>query len=396
MSEEQVMVNNEPVQKKSRVFTRDSNIELLRIICMIFIIAHHFSCHNGFTFLSTDLTFNRFFTYDFLYSGGKIGVDVFVLITGFFMYKSESLHFDRVLKLWTQLFTINFLIYIVFVLCGQVEFTWLGLLENMLPISFEKAWFVSAFFVLTLLTPALNVMIKYTTQKRHLILIIVGFILWVLIPTFIFEKTYFFSNWEYNSIIWFMFLYVVGAYIAKYVVNKAKLPGWGYLLISFGIFLITLGITIGFGFLSSTVGKEGAENFWFTYERQLFEMESLPVFLISVLLLIGFSKIKLGSNKVINFISATTFGIYLIHDNTIFRTWMWHDVVRGAEYQNDPKIVLVALIAIIAVFVACSAIEIIRQQTLERLYKKPLEKLGARIDNAIHESMPDKQIIQEK
>lgn len=123
-------------------------------------------------------------------------------------------------------------------------------------------------------------------------------------------------------------------------------------------------------------------------------MQTVPVLLMSVLLLMGFSKLKIGNNKVINFISATTFGIYLIHDNDIFRVWLWHDVVRGASYQDDPKLILIAIVSIIVIFIACGAIEFIRQLTIEKLYKKPIEALGARIDSAMHEAMPDKQITK--
>lgn len=62
---------------------RYSNIELLRIISMILIVAHHFSVHGGFDFSSTSFSVNRLYI-QFLAMGGKIGVDIFCYYFGIF------------------------------------------------------------------------------------------------------------------------------------------------------------------------------------------------------------------------------------------------------------------------------------------------------------------------
>ena len=49
---------------------RKSNIELLRIISMIIIIAHHYAVHGGFNFSTQNITINRLWI-QFLTLGGE-------------------------------------------------------------------------------------------------------------------------------------------------------------------------------------------------------------------------------------------------------------------------------------------------------------------------------------
>lgn len=49
---------------------RRSNIELLRIISMLFILAHHFSVHGGFDVLKESVSLNRIWV-QFLQMGEK-------------------------------------------------------------------------------------------------------------------------------------------------------------------------------------------------------------------------------------------------------------------------------------------------------------------------------------
>ena len=77
--------------------TRESSFELLRIFAMFMIVAHHLSVHGvqQVSFDSRYLSytngsfFNQLFTC-FLIPGGKVGVALFFMITGFFMCRKEN------------------------------------------------------------------------------------------------------------------------------------------------------------------------------------------------------------------------------------------------------------------------------------------------------------------
>ena len=73
---------------------RNSNLELLRIIAMLFIVAHYFSIHGfGSSGSFDEMNFiiansNNYLIY-FLDMLGKIGVDVFVIISAYSMINSK-------------------------------------------------------------------------------------------------------------------------------------------------------------------------------------------------------------------------------------------------------------------------------------------------------------------
>ena len=65
---------------------RESNFELLRIVSMLFIVAAHFSLYNDF---DGGMLLGNQFIYSFFRCGGKLGVFLFLLITGYFMINSN-------------------------------------------------------------------------------------------------------------------------------------------------------------------------------------------------------------------------------------------------------------------------------------------------------------------
>lgn len=62
---------------------RNSNIEILRIISMLFIVISHYTVHNGVINASLPLGINR--TLLEITTLGNIGVILFVIISGYFM-----------------------------------------------------------------------------------------------------------------------------------------------------------------------------------------------------------------------------------------------------------------------------------------------------------------------
>lgn len=81
---------------------RESNIELLRIISMLMIVSAHFAAHgimkinseNSYVDWINASPFNQNFIM-MLIPGGKVGVGLFFVITGFFLGRSGNRRHDK-------------------------------------------------------------------------------------------------------------------------------------------------------------------------------------------------------------------------------------------------------------------------------------------------------------
>ena len=79
---------------------RDSGLELLRIVAMLLIVCHHFSVHSALP-LGGNYTGSHPFNVlwaQWLAFGGKLGVDIFVMISGYFLI-AKCAHLKSLLRL---------------------------------------------------------------------------------------------------------------------------------------------------------------------------------------------------------------------------------------------------------------------------------------------------------
>ena len=119
-------------------------------------------------------------------------------------------------------------------------------------------------------------------------------------------------------------------------------------------------------------------------------MKTLPSLVISVLLFVGFSRLRMGPNKFINTVASATFGVYLIHENRFVRPFLWDTVLRNPSYANSGLLVPHTLWAIAAVFIVCTVIELVRIRVIEKSYMPAVEKLAAFIDRKLRSLAPEK------
>ena len=103
---------------------RSSNFELLRILTMLCIIAHHYVVNSGITEKITQsnvLQWNSVFALIFGW-GGKTGINVFVLITGYFMCKSK-ISLKKFLGIFFEIEFYEIVFYVFFISVGYESFS---------------------------------------------------------------------------------------------------------------------------------------------------------------------------------------------------------------------------------------------------------------------------------
>ncbi len=143
---------------------RKSNIELLRVLAMILIVAHHVAVHSDFGFPTDLITFNKLWI-QFIELGGKIGVNIFVLISGYFGVVARSIKPQKAIKLWLQIFTYSVVFFLISLKFLGEAFSLKTMIKDFLPITYSNWWFASTYFVLYLLSPFLNRFLNSLDKK---------------------------------------------------------------------------------------------------------------------------------------------------------------------------------------------------------------------------------------
>lgn len=116
-----------------------------------------------------------------------------------------------------------------------------------------------------------------------------------------------------------------------------------------------------------------------------FEMQKLPILIISVLLFLGFSKLNIGSIKLINIVSSATFGVYLIHDNAYVKEFLWQTLFKNASYAYSDMLIPYSMLVIIIVYLTCTVIELIRIYLIEKKYMSWVNNVSAKIEEKIND-----------
>ena len=336
--------------------TRNSNLEILRIIAMIFIIAFHLSRHgfDGIDFVLSNP--NSYFLY-FLGIFGRIGVDIFVLISAYFMIKSRFT-FRKLLLLGGEVYfySIIFLVIFTLFLTPVMPITIMDIIKSILPIS-HAYWFITDYIALMLISPFLNILLTKLSKQEYLKLLLLLFLVWCVYPTITGD------NFTYSEMIFFIVLYIIGGFIRLHVdIDKLSMKK---LVVIFSIsIIITYILFTTFASIDSL-----SQLAMFNKETSIFKkVYSLPVVTGSISLLLIFLKRKEFSNKNINYISGSVLGVYLIHSNFLFSPYLWTKFIHIQTYFNSTNLIIISIISIILVYIICTIIDIMRRLTVEKLW----------------------------
>lgn len=200
---------------KQAINIRQSNAELLRLVCMFMIVLLHFT---GYVMYPGELsivprTWDEAF---FLYGRGFIivGVNCFVLLSGYFLIKPSWRSF-------VHLFA-TFSFYAFFIALLELRTLDYSVLHSIvyvlkytiLPFSSCHYWFLSCYLVLYFLSPILNAGIESMQKMQFKLLIVVLTILNVFVGN-ICQNEY--VNLTGYNVMQFIYCYLLGGYIRRYL-----------------------------------------------------------------------------------------------------------------------------------------------------------------------------------
>ncbi len=277
--------------------------------------------------------------------GGSLGNDTFVLLSGYFLVNSSGINYRRLFALWIRIFFYSVLFYGVFVFAGLEVFSLKTMLKVMMPITKNGAdlWFAGAYFVMYLIHPYINVMIRGMNREEYTKFITAIILYWSIIPML--TKSSFGANHTIN----FICLYCFAAYIRLYAPDfrGKKYIAWGALCILLDFLSIVVMDIV-------SVKIKIISVYYFVGMMR-------PVTLFAcVCLLAGFRELDIPNSKIINLMASATFGVYLIHDNIFVRPFLWRTLFKNATFQDSPYLIPYSIAVILTVYICCTVIELIR------------------------------------
>lgn len=334
--------------------TRGSNLELLRILCMLLIIGDHLTGQSGIADYTTLLSS---FAFCLIGCGSRIACSVFVLIGGWFLceqpYKTR-----RPLSLWLSLWLYTVPVTLLCKLAG-LDVSWGALRWAAFPASTRQLWFISDYLLLLLCVPLLNRLLRGLSRPAHR-----GLLAVLAVPLIVYP-TLFGENGAVSDTAWmFLYEYLLIAYLRRWPDNRlAHLLQHRAAALGLGLGLPLLN-TILRAVLETSGLTDGKAFQYMAYYRTA--LGALPNLLAALALFYLFKGLDLGCVRWVNAMAGTTLGVYILHQVSAFRGFLWNGLLQAEAHHGS---VGYTLLAILAVFLGCAAVDALRTA----LVMRPLE-----------------------
>lgn len=339
---------------------RQSGIELLRIIAMLQIIYLHLYQYGGLRAGSANAGDLQKLTTVFIWSFCRAPVDLFIMITGYFMITAK---FDinkttkRALTTYGAMIFYSIGISVIFFLITPELVNTASVAKAFFPLTSKTWYFLSNYIVILLLSPFINRMLVTLTKKEYLYFVGIVFFVMSIWSTLagveglnkVFKIDKVVDPYYGKSMAGFLLFYFIGGYLRLFVPQKKNEDGKTEVKIKYLIFFVILCIVdMGLNYTFSEYGK-------------VCGMFNNPLVVFESVFLILFFRDFNFSSKLVNTIAGTTLGVYTIHEHPFVRKWLWGVInLKNEALYDTPLYIILAILACVAIFVGCGCIELIR------------------------------------
>ena len=331
---------------------RQSNFELLRILAIVSVVVSHISWH-GFSTPSHAYSYidgivNRVILQ--CLNIGSLGVDIFIMISGFFLIKSsKGIDLKKIMNLIAIVWFYSVVIYLI--LGPGISGAWSEILHAILPITYGSNWFVTVYIITYLLSPYINKSLMFCDEKekrKKIFLILIGTMLffWSFTHTFLMTECF------ASDVPIFLMLYIIGGYLRLYGQEySTRILTTCFIVLSLiWILLPILANLSGILYVQEHITYFYAKN-------------SLLTISISAVCVLLFSKLRITSAW-INRIAKYAFPIYLISDNYWVRIWIYSDVLKCRDFSNSQMLLFIILVDSLIIVLSCIVIDCMRTKIL--------------------------------
>lgn len=332
---------------------RQSGIELLRIIAVTLITAHHLVVHSGYPLFNEPISVRRLFFQMCLSSFGKIGITLFLLISLWFLVDREQTVKKSCRRIWLlerELLFWSFVGLAMQYVDNPKSVDADVWLDAIFPITRNEWWYATSYVILLLLLPFLLVGLRKMGRQIHKKFCIVLLGLWGilnLVPGASLDI--------YINVIGFVYVTILFTYYKWYMApisNKCA------------ILLMVVGglIIFGWNLLLSVVWRIWNMNpdRILNYINPVQKEWALPILAISFGVFVLFTRLHFSS-RIVNRCAQSAFAVYLITEQHYFRDEiLWRYITLGGIYRSRYAIGI-ALVVVIGIVAAAIMLDFVRQ-----------------------------------
>ncbi|MBR2937941.1 MAG: acyltransferase [Oscillospiraceae bacterium] len=335
---------------------RQSNIELLRIITICGVVILHYNGNVAFSLVAEGSA--NYYLLQFLEILFICAVNLFVLISGYFLYNTNSRKAIKAVELVAQVILIGVAKYLANVIFFHAPLSLTSLVGAAIP----NNYFVTLYLTVYLLSPYVNIGLKKLSDKQFTVLLALCLALFSVWPTildmvcaiigFHFNGMYPIgsggSQYGYNFLN-FMLMYLLGAYLRRKPVGKALWDGVGL--------VICLVVLMLWQMFYPAIARAYCNPF---------------VIAVAVFVFRLFAHLRFSS-KLVNTLAKGAFTCFLFHDFCL-----WHLGVEKVANRSLPILFGHILISVSLIFLVSWVIWKVYDWVTKPLFSllaKPLSKL---------------------
>ena len=294
---------------------RQINLEILRILCMLFIVVGHIGGRSG-------IESSSFATI------ALHAVNCFVLISGYFLITSKF-KIERVLRVILETIFYTFTITLILYLFGKANLY--DIAKSAMPFAPTKFsyWFVNKYLAVILLSPFICKICATISKRQYQILLATLLLIGSSLLT-VFPFGELFGN--SFSLLWMITVFITGGYLRLYA---PEFNCWG---------TATLGLLI----LYNICNIYGQGVICLGYN-------SLITWSLAIATFMWFKNLHIPNNGIIakttSFIAPHVFAAYLIHEQGLMRTYIVDFLHKFSGHMPDMLYLYVFGIAVIIISV---------------------------------------------
>lgn len=330
---------------------RNSSLELLRIICMILLIGHHFSVHGGLLNLDiSEYPIPKLIGLIFL-PVGKICFITYIAISMYFLVDGWA-KFSRFLRCWMEVLFYSVTITIIdYALGGAVRIR--DFISSFFVMTGNSHGFAASYLLFLLLYPFLRKLTAKITINQARYLLIVFFFAQIVS-----QVLYAITGYDqpvHSELTLFIFCYFLSLNLKRsnLLILNSKIFCGGVIIVIYSLLFFLTASSGGAGQLGKLIISMNKDE-----SGLLYIIAGYALFYL-------FLNIRIPYSSFINTVARGTFGVLLIHDHNFFRHIFWNEVIRTENTFASAYFILCFLVLTVSIFISLSVIDLMRQKLME-------------------------------